>query len=94
MEVFEEHLCGMFRLFKKYLLLPDVKKRHCFADIFMLMTSELKKIVDKLSIKAYTELRGVVRQVIVNIYAESETFGPSLGTLKKLMHLRIFIDEA
>lgn len=59
----------------------------------MLMTSELKKISDRLSVKAYTELRGLMRQVIVNIYAESETFGPSLGTLRKLIHLRIFVDE-
>ena len=61
----------MFQLFKKYLAIPDPKKRLCFSEIFVLMTSELKKVVDKLSTKAYTELRGVVRQVIVNIYAES-----------------------
>lgn len=35
------------------------------------MTSEIKKIVDKLSPKAYQALRGVVRQIIVNIYSES-----------------------
>ena len=71
MEVFEEHIIGVFSLFKKYLLLGDPKKRLCFSEIFIIMASELKKVVDRLSQKAYTELRGVVRQVMVNIYAES-----------------------
>jgi hypothetical protein len=57
------------------------------------MTSELKKIVDKLTRKAYKELRGVVRQVLVNIYSESEAFLPCLATIKKFLHLRIFVDE-
>lgn len=35
------------------------------------MASELKKIVDKFTIKCYNELRSVVRHVIVNIYSES-----------------------
>lgn len=33
------------------------------------MASEIKKVVHKLSPKAYKELRGVMRQVLVNIYA-------------------------
>jgi hypothetical protein len=68
MEVYEEHIIGMFQLFNKYLVSQEVKKRLSFSEIFVLMTSELKKIVDKLSRRAYTELRGVVRQLIVNIY--------------------------
>lgn len=57
------------------------------------MTSEIKKIVDKLSPKAYHELRGVVRQVMINIYCESEAFMSCMATLKKLLQLRIFLDE-
>lgn len=56
------------------------------------MTSELKKIVDKLTPKTYKELKTVVRQVMVNIYAESDAFLPCMATLKKLLQLRIFID--
>jgi hypothetical protein len=33
------------------------------------MTSEIKKISDKLSPNAYRELKGVVRQVFVNFYS-------------------------
>lgn len=83
----------MFRLFKRYLGLNDIKKRLCFSEVFVLMTSELKKIVDKLSIKTYTHLRGVVRQLLVNIYSESEAFLPAMATMKKFLHLRIFLDE-
>lgn len=92
MEVFEEHIISMLGLFSRYLSHSDIKKRVSFSEIFVLMTSELKKIVDKLSPKTYTELRGVVRQVLVNIYAESEAFLPCMATIKKFLHLRIFID--
>ena len=57
------------------------------------MASEIKKIADKLSPRAYQELRGVVRQLIVNIYCESDAFISCMATLKKLLQLRIFLDE-
>jgi hypothetical protein len=56
------------------------------------MTSEIKKIADKLSPKAYKELRGVIRQIMVNIYSESEAVMSCMATLKKLLQLRIFLD--
>jgi hypothetical protein len=68
-EVFESHIIGLFSLFKSYLSHTESRKKLCFSEIFVLMTSEIKKIVDKLSPKAYHELRGVVRQVMVNIYS-------------------------
>ena len=37
-------------------------------------------------------LRMVVRQVIINIYTESEALVPCMATLKKLIQLRIFLD--
>jgi hypothetical protein len=70
-EVFESHIVGLFKLFKSFLGHSDSRKKLCFSEIFVLMTSEIKKIVDKLSPKAYQALRGVVRQIIVNIYSES-----------------------
>lgn len=38
-------------------------------------------------------LRGIVRQVLVNLYSESEAFLPCMATMKKFLHLRIFKDE-
>jgi hypothetical protein len=69
LEVFEEHIVGMFGLFKRYLVHADIKKRVVFSEIFVLMASELKKIIDKLTPRVYLELRRVVRHLMVNIYS-------------------------
>ena len=51
--MFESHIVGLFSLFKSFLSQSDSRKRLCFSEIFVLMTSEIKKIADKLSPKAY-----------------------------------------
>lgn len=57
------------------------------------MASEIKKVADRLSPAAYLELRGVVRQVLVNVCAETEAFPACMATLRKLLQLRIFRGE-
>ena len=68
-EVFESHITELFSIFARYLSHSDSRKRFYFSEVFVQMTSEIKKIVDKLSPKAYQQLRGVVRQLLVNVYA-------------------------
>ena len=91
--MFESHIVALFKLFRSYLSHTDTRRKICFSEIFVLMASELKKITDKLSVKAYKELRGLFQQVFTNIYAESDALMSCMATLKKLFQLRIFPDD-
>lgn len=92
-EMYENHIKTLFDIFKGYFNHADMKKRVCFSEIFVFMASEIKKITDKLSPELYSKLRSLVRQIMSNIFCESDAFSTCMVSVKKLILLRIFVDE-
>jgi hypothetical protein len=94
LSVFTSHVEELLRIFSRNLSHSDIRRRTAFAEIFIHLSSELKKINAKnTSPNIYNFLQDIFAQCCSNLVLETEAFAACAIAIKKLISLDIFMPQ-